>query len=52
MLDLRQIFIIIAVVLFAIGGFTYRGDPNYPWSWRLISAGLCFFAASFLPIIR
>jgi hypothetical protein len=47
-MPLREIFIVVSVVLFAIGGFTYRGDPNYPWSWRLISAGLCFFAASFL----
>jgi hypothetical protein len=45
----REILLVVAIVLFGIGGFTYRADPNYPWSWRLMSAGLCFFAASFFP---
>jgi hypothetical protein len=46
---IRELLLAFSIVCFAIGGFTWRGDPAWPWGGRLISAGLCFFALSFWP---
>jgi hypothetical protein len=48
-MHVRELLLVVSIVLFAIGGWAWRGDPAWPWGGRLISAGLAFFAASFLP---
>ena len=48
---MREAFIIVAVILFAIDAITYWTPAGEPWKGRLMALGLAFFAASFLSFV-
>jgi hypothetical protein len=47
---MREAFLLVAVILFVIDGVMWW-VPNAPYTGRLQSIGLAFFAASFLGLL-